>query len=380
MVNTLANSTNSKNIIYSKIFILLSSLSKNLMGMFNLIYLYNHGFSLVELALWQLIVHLCYLILQPLSLKFSYKFSNKILISMSLLFFILTYTQLIFSLNSFIDLILNAILFTTYATFYWNLKHSLEFNTLDDKKVGKKVGIILIIGQVAEILSSLISSFILDYFSIIPLFITSSIFMIIAVIYVFKIDEKRKKKPKGSLLTYFKVVPKTTLFHMFLRETSTVMGNFFSIYLYIYVSNTYSFAGFTNFLLGLASIIFIYFISNKIDKKRESYLLLSTILLCLVYLFKINITTEVVLVVVFLEGFIKQFFSIVSNNNYYLLGYDLDKTTYICSNAFFLNASRAIIFVIGFFLTGSLPKLMYFCIGLLVLSGFVPFKINKKVL
>ena len=132
--------------------------------------------------------------------------------------------------------------------------------------------------------------------------------MIISLISVLLIEEKRKKQVKESILSYFKIVPKVTLFHLFLREASTIMSDFFSLYLFIYVSNTYSFAGLANFFLGLASIIFTYFLSKRIDEKRESYLLLCTILICLIYLFKINITTETVLIIIFIEGFIKQFF------------------------------------------------------------------------
>ncbi len=368
---------NNKDIIYSKIYILLSSIAKSLLSTFNCIYFYNEGFSVTEIVIWLLVVYICYVIYQPFIIRYSYKLSNKINIVISLLFFLGTYLQLIFFLNTVTDLVINAILFSVYSCLYWNINHTLGFKTLTDKKIGRKVGILIIIGQIAEIVASLVSAFILDYFSIIPLFITSSILMIISTIYIFKLKEKRRVKSKDTIITYFKTIPKTTLFHIFLKESSTVMSKLFSLYLFIYVSNTYSFAGVANFFLGIAGIIFTYFLSKKIDEKRESYLLLCVILICAVYLLKINITTEVVLVIVFIEGFIKQFYKVVTSNNYYLLGNNLNKMTYICGNEVFVNISRIIIILIGYFLTGSLPKFMYFCIGLLVLSGFVPFKIKK---
>lgn len=366
-----------KKITYSKIFLFLSSLAKNILGTFNCIYLYKHGFSVVEVAIWVLITYIGYILFQPVLLKYSHKFSNKVLLLISTIFFISAYIELIFYLDSLFSLVLNAILYTCYASIYWNVRHDLEFITLNDKKIGRKVGILLIISQISEIIAAIISAIILDNFSIIPLVITSSILMIISLISVLLIEEKRKKQVKESILSYFKIVPKVTLFHLFLREASTIMSDFFSLYLFIYVSNTYSFAGLANFFLGLASIIFTYFLSKRIDEKRESYLLLCTILICLIYLFKINITTETVLIIIFIEGFIKQFFNVVNNNNYYILGTKLDKKTYICGNEFFINIARISIILVGLFLTGSLPKLMYFCIGLLVLSGFVPFKIKK---
>lgn len=102
--------------------------------------------------------------------------------------------------------------------------------------------------------------------------------------------------------------------------------------------------------------------------------------LCWLYNFslKINITSELVLIIVFIEGFIKQFYKVVNSNNYYLLGHKLDKITYICGNELFVNISRIIIILIGYFLTGSLPKLMYFLHWLANFIWFSSFQ-NKKI-
>ena len=61
-----------KNITYSKFFLLLSSLAKNLLGTFNCIYLYKHGFSVIEVAIWVLITYIGYMFFQPILLKYSY--------------------------------------------------------------------------------------------------------------------------------------------------------------------------------------------------------------------------------------------------------------------------------------------------------------------
>ena len=85
---------------------------------------------------------------------------------------------------------------------------------------------LLIVSQISEITAGIISAFILDNFSIVPLVVASSILMLVSLISVFLIKEKRKKKSKDSIITYFKIVPKVTLFHLFLREASTVMSDF----------------------------------------------------------------------------------------------------------------------------------------------------------
>ena len=171
------------------------------------------------------------------------------------------------------------------------------------------------------------------------------------------------------------------MFHLFLKQGGSVIDQFFPLYLYLYVKQSYSFVGIVNFLLGLASIVFTYFISKSIDKKRDAYLLLSVVLLCIVYLLKMNIVSSLILVVVFVEGIVKQFYSIVGDNNYYALGTKISYSSYILGSRLYMNMCRIIIVLVGFFLNQSLPKLMYFCIGFTVLSGFVPFliKIKKKM-
>ena len=75
-----------KNITYSKVFLLLSSLAKNLLSTFNCIYLYKHGFSVVEVAIWVLITYIGYMLFQPILLKYGHKFSNKVLLLVSTIF------------------------------------------------------------------------------------------------------------------------------------------------------------------------------------------------------------------------------------------------------------------------------------------------------
>lgn len=242
--------------------------------------------------------------------------------------------------------------------------------------MGRKVGVFLIASQLASLFSGIISAFILERFSLIVLIGISAFVMFSSLIPLFSIVEE--KTEKSSVKDYFQVVPITTLFHLFLKQGATIIENFFPLYLYLYVKQSYSFVGIVNFLLGFASIIFTYFISKRIDKRKESYLLLSVILLCLVYLLEMNITSSLILVVVFIEGIVKQFFSIVGDNNYYTLGTKISYSSYILGTQLYMNACRIIILLIAFFLNQSLPKLMYFCIGFIVLSGFVPFLTDVK--
>lgn len=60
-------------ITYTRVFLLLSSLAKNLLGTFNCIYLYKQGFSVLEVAIWQLIAYLGYIIFQQPVFRYNYK-------------------------------------------------------------------------------------------------------------------------------------------------------------------------------------------------------------------------------------------------------------------------------------------------------------------
>lgn len=60
-------------ITYTRVFLLLFSPAKNLLGTFNCIYLYKQGFSVLEVAIWQLIAYLGYIIFQPPVFRYNYK-------------------------------------------------------------------------------------------------------------------------------------------------------------------------------------------------------------------------------------------------------------------------------------------------------------------
>lgn len=359
------------------IFLFLTGLSKALLGLFNVIYLAKLEFSVSDIVLWQLVVYIGYLFLYPLSCFVGEKYGFKKLFPVSIFIFLLCYLYLNFFVKTTIDVVIYAILFVSWTNIYWMTKYHFEFQSLQkNSKVGKKVGAFLIISQIASLLSGIVSAFLLEKFSLVILIIVSSIVMVSSLIPLFFIKEE--KVERGSIKEYFQVVPATTLFHLFLKQGANVIDQFFPLYLYLYVKESYGFVGLVNFLLGLASIFFTYFISKKMDKKKEAYLLLSVVLLCFVYLLEMNITSSLILVVVFAEGIVKQFFSIVGDNHYYALGTKISYSSYILGSRFYMNVCRIFILLVGFFLHQSLPKLMYFCIGFIVLSGFVPFLTDIK--
>lgn len=361
------------------IFLFLTGLSKSLLGLFNVIYLVKLGFSITDIVLWQLVVYVGYLILFPLSSFLGEKYGFKKLFPVCIINFLLCYLYLNFFVWTTFDVIIYAILFVSWTNIYWMTKHHLEFQYLNKNgKVGKKVGLFLIVSQIASLFSGIISAFILESFSLMILIIISAFIMLCSLVPLFSISEE--KVERGSIKEYFQVMPAITLFHLFLKQGATIIDSFFPLYLYLYVKQSYGFVGLVNLLLGFASILFTYFISKNIDKKKESYLLLSVVLLCLVYLLEMNITSGFILIIVLAEGIVKQFFSVVGDNNYYALGTKISYSSYILGTQFYTNACRVLIVLIGFFLNDSLVKLLYFCIGFIVLSGFVPFltDVRKK--
>lgn len=359
------------------VFLFLTGLSKSLLGLFNVIYLAKLGFSVTDIVTWQLVVYIGYLILYPISSFIGGKYGFKRLFPFCIFIFFVCYLYLNFFVKTTFDVIIYAILFVSWTNIYWMTKYHLEFQYLkQNSKVGKKVGVFLIVSQVASLLSGIVSAFILEQASLFILIVISGIIMCSSLIPLFTIQEEKGKV--ASIKDYFQVVPATTLFHLFLKQGFNVIEQFFPLYLYLYVKQSYSFVGIVNLLLGLASIVFTYFISKKIDKKKEAYLLLSTVLLCSVYLLEMNITSNIILIIVFAEGIVKQFFSIVGDNNYYALGTKISYSSYILGSRFYMNVCRILILLIAFFLNQSLPKLMYFCIGFIILSGFVPFLTDIK--
>lgn len=362
------------------LFILFSALAKSLLGLFNTIFLYKIGFAVQEIFYYFLTFYTTALFICPLTVFLGRRIGYKKLLIPSAILFFLSYYYLAFFVKSLLDLFVFAFLFGSSIFSYWMIRHHFELQEFKDAKVGRKVGILLIISQITSLLSGMISAFLLEKFSLFTLVIVASSFFFLSIVPLYFVQEEKNKKSATPVRIshYLSQIPFPTLLHLILREGKTGLSETFSLYLFIYVNNTYGFVGVTNFLVGFASIIFTYVFSKRIDKKREEYLLLSVVLLCIVYLGKLNTTSSLLLTLIFFgEGFIKQLYSLVTDSHYYGFSTKFDKDTYILGQEILYNISRIFIFSFGLILP-NLGKFIYFCIGLLVLSGFIPFSISRK--
>ena len=176
-------------------FLFLTGLSKSLLGLFNVIYLAKLGFSVSDIVLWQLVVYIGYIVLYPISSFIGEKYGFKKLFPVCIAIFLLCYLYLNFYVKTTLDVVIYAILFVSWTNIYWMTKYHLEFQALNKNSiVGKKVGIFLIVTQIASLLSGIVSAFILEKFSLIILILISSFVMFSSLIPLFFYQGGKSRK------------------------------------------------------------------------------------------------------------------------------------------------------------------------------------------
>ncbi len=362
------------------LFLLISSIARGMLELFNTILLYQKGYTISQIFLYLILFYSCSFFVSPLTVFLGRKVGYKKILVGSIFFFCASYLYLSSPIHTFSELFLFALLYGTAIFSYWIIRHHFEMAEFKNEKVGEKTGIFLIFSQVATLFSGIFSAFILDHFSLFTMVIITGVLFISSIIPLFFVEEPEDVKGPIKIQDYLFHIPPPTIFHLALKEGKTGLSDLFSLYLFLYVNDTYGFVGGANFLIGFASILFTYIFSKKVDKKREEYLVVSVILLCIIYLGKLNITSAGILTIILLgEGLVKQFYALVGDSNYYLLSTKFNKDTYILGQEILYAFSRVLLFSFGLLLP-NLKKFIYFCIGLLVLSGFVPFLLppNKK--
>ena len=87
-----------------------------------------------------------------------------------------------------------------------------------------------------------------------------------------------------------KKIPLSNIFLLGTYEVTTVVKLFFSLYIFIYVKNTYQTIGGLNLVTGLSVCIFTYLYGKKINGKKN-FLRLSILLTIGLYFLKANVTS-----------------------------------------------------------------------------------------
>ena len=166
------------------------------------------------------------------------------------------------------------------------------------------------------------------------------------------------------------------MFHMGVYETQAVLKFLIPLYIFIYVSNTYSAIGLLNLIVYLATLIFTY-LYGKIINDKKNYLKLSLLLFVIIYILKVNTFGIVLYIVSLLEGFISKMYEQSFNKEYLVMSKKYEYYNYNMLYEIVQNAFRVILTLVLFLFVNDLKIMIYLILLLMTTALFVDIKLDS---
>jgi hypothetical protein len=359
------------------LFVFVSVFGKSLAEIYIPVLLYNKGFGIESILFYFLIKYLSTAITYYPVIRMGIKINIKYLVMISALFLGATYYLLSLPDISTELLMITAVMFSLFSQTYWTARHYYAIEIVDKPAMTGEVGNIIAASELAIIPSAYIGALIINYLGLGVLTIVITAFILISTIPIFNIDTKKLTYRKGIRKT-LKNIPRNSLLVILVDQVSLIIRNFFPLYIYLYVASNYQYIGILNIIVGLSSILFIYFFCYEMDKHKKDYLTLSAILLGGVFLLKLNIVSSVLMILaVVLEGFVFKMYNTSITRDIYALAKDYNTVSYLIIHEVISNLARVIMLVIGILFIKDLVLFLYFCAIIFILTSFIEFDDGK---
>ena len=345
------------------IFILLSTMARNVVEIFSSVLLYKFGYSIKEILLFFTILYLVGAITSVLTIYLTKLIKPKYILILSSIIFSGSFYFMSVMNKTFTNLIIFSIIYGIGCYTYHSLRHYFAIKAIDNDK-RNNIGNILIYTNIGVIIASIVLSYIESKLSTLALAITVIVISLLALIPLFKLEVKED----NTKIKYEKIPRNKFLFFLF--EQSKVINLILQpLYLYLFINSKIEYVGIFNVIMGVSSCIFIYFFVRKInDKKYFKYL---NILFCIFLLLKLNVTNKyLVLLVGLFEGLGVKMFEVVSAENIYNIKKTTNVKGYIIITEIIFCLVRSILCFIGY-LINDIKTILYGCIVLMLLTGFI---------
>lgn len=355
------------NIKRYNIFILLSTIARNIVEIFSSVLLYKMGYNIREILIFYTILYLVGVVTSIITIYLSNIIKPKYILIISSIIFSISFYFMSVMKKTFINLIIFSIIYSIGSYTYHSLRHYFAIRTIDNNKKNN-IGGILIYTNIGVVIAALIFSYIESKLSPIILSIIIIILSILAIIPLLKLETNNDNKK----IKYQKI-EKNKLSFFLLEQAKVVMLILQPLYLYLFIDQKIEYIGIFNVIMGLSSSIFIYVFVRKInDKKYFKYL---NILFCIFLLLKLNISNKyLILIIGFFEGLGVKMFEIISAENMYNVKKNTNIKGYIITTEIIFCLVRTIIFFIGY-LINDIKIMLYISIILIFLTGFIKRKI-----
>lgn len=359
------------------LFIFLSTFARNLVDVFIPIILYKRGLSADQVLLFLGFNYLFSFILNiPLAYIASKITFKWLLIGSSIFIGSAYYYILIAPINLFF-LTIALISHVINAHSYWLSRHYYALDILPEEDIGKKAGNIVILSQLSLIPASYLGALIMHKLNMQWVLIIVIVVYLAGTLPLFFIKEPRRSR-KINFLSGMKEtfihIPKRSFYFFIFAQFRFIGRYLFPLYLFIYVKNNYEYIGVFNIAVGLASIFFVYIFARYMDKNKKDYLIWSGLFSCLIWFFKLNVTTTTLMLIIgFLEGLVEKMYETSFNRDIYALGKHYKPILYASTFEGLQNIVRVVIIAIFFVFIKDLTSILYISTFMLLIAGIIGF-------
>lgn len=359
-----------KKLTLYNVFLFLSNISRNIVEIFSFVYLYQKGYKIKNILLFYSIYYLVGVFISYITVYLTKCIRRKVLLIISgLLYGVSFYYLSVMSMTNY-NLVILSIILSTSSFIYHTIRHYYAMN-LVDKVEDKKIASILISAYLPIIFSSILGSYIVDKYSILVSSIIVIILSVISIIpLIFIRDDITNNKIEYSKINSNKLV------FFILEQFKVIFLLLEPIYLYLYVKKSLNYVGTFNILIGISSIIYLYYIAHRININK--YFKYINIVFCLVLLLKLNITNKyILLVVALLEGLGIKSFELTSNKNIYNIE-NSNINGYLITCELIFCFLRSIICLMFYLFIDNVKVMLYISLVPIFLISFVKLSDIKK--
>ena len=364
------------------IFSFFSNLSIGMIEVYVPVLLYIRGFSFEHILLYFVIKYLVAIVIGEKGARLGNIIGFRELLLLGSVFFGITYYLILhFSFASDLFSMINLILISTsislYSEFYWTGRRYFQYQVLPKKNIGDEIGGILIFSQLAAIIASYLGAVVLAGFGNNILLATVVGLMLISIVPLINFNDGHERK-KLQGLDIIKDIPLASILSIGSRKFYSMTMHLFPLYLYLFISSDLVYIGIYNIVVGLASIVFIYFFSRKIDQDKNDYLIYSAFFLGLILLFRLElISTTAMLVLGLFEGIFKKMYEVSMERNECALERHYEPISYIIFINAIENFVQFIMYLIFFLFVHDIKIILVILIILVMFSGLIKFDDGK---
>lgn len=348
------------NIKYN-IFLLISTLSRNLVEVFNIALLYKLNYSIKEIFLYYTIFFLFSTIVNIITIYLTNYIKSKYILIFSNLLFCYSYYFLNNMTHNLKNLIIFSVISSVSSYTYHAIRHYFALRYTDNSN--KEIGNIAIFSFIGIIISSYLGPFLTEKYNFSITIIIMLIFSLISLIPLLLIKDTTIKEK----IIKIKLHRNRKMFFIF--EQSKVLFLLIQpLFLYLYVSKNLKYIGIFNVINCIASIIFIYYLVRKINiNKYFKYL---NILLIITLILKLNILNKYfILVFAFFEGLFIKVYEVTSMKNLYQVKTDNIKSYLIKVEIIFCLVRSLFMFIFYLFIK-DIKITLYILLIFIFISGF----------